>query len=105
MMTRLTIYLAALMAAVAVGCALGWSVMHKKLAAKEAEVRSYQVQAEELARQRKTDMATLASLAKKNAAAARKSASARQELRAAAASAPQWANEELPKEVMDALSH
>jgi hypothetical protein len=53
---------------------------------------------------RKRDQAVLVALQKENAATARKTASARGSLRAAAAaSAPAWANTPVPKEIQDAL--
>lgn len=74
------------------------------LAAKDAQIGDLTERARTLDKQRTADAATLASLAKNNATAARKDASARASLSAATASAPEWRDSPVPKEVQDALS-
>lgn len=53
---------------------------------------------------RKQERATLASLRQEKAALGRAAASARQSLRAALASTPDWADQPVPKEVQNALA-
>lgn len=104
-MFQVRIALIALVTAALVGLgALGsWRFMVPKLAAARAQVTALEEQVKTAAEQRKTDQATLARLAQKNAATARAAASARASLRAALAAQPEWAAQPVPKEVRDAL--
>lgn len=93
----------ALLLAFGLGAAGMYALVNPRLAAERAKSASLVRAADALMAQRKVDQATLASLAKKNAVAARESASTRVRLQAAAASAAEWRDQPVPQEVQDAL--
>lgn len=71
--------------------------------AQQVEIRQLRADAQSAQEARERAEATLARLAQKNAATARLRASTGASLRAAAASAPQWAEQPLPDHVRQAL--
>lgn len=85
------------------GAGVTYKVMAGKVAQAQAERDQLAQTLAALAAQRQKDMAILASRAKKNAAAARADALARQRLQQALRDNPAWADQPLPKELQDAL--
>ena len=88
-------------------CGGAWAMHHhdaKELDAIKADNASLVHAAEVAAAQAKIDDAVRASVATNKAVLARSHASAGHSLQAAAASAPAWADQPVPKEVQDALA-
>jgi hypothetical protein len=94
-----------LAASVIAGLAAGtvWYTMNKRLASKAEEIRTLNGTILRAAEQRTTDKATLDRLARKNAAMARETASARASLQRSLSANREWADQPVPKEVQDAL--
>lgn len=102
-MNRLLIEVVAALAFILAGAGLMWRHDTAKMVAKDGEITALTMARDTLAKQRNADVATLAHLAQKNAAAARESALLRRSLDRALAANPAWTQAPLPKEVSDAL--
>lgn len=99
----LALWAAGALILVGLGAGMVWYAMADRLAAAKAEIRTLNSDLQRATEQRATDRATLASLAKKNAATARETASLRQRLDHSLFKNPEWAAQPVPKEVQDAL--